>query len=246
LTLSLSVAPLRTSQDQIQGLTVVLDDLTDKRRLEATRRLFERMVSPAVIEQLDPDRVQLGGRLGEITAVFADLQGFTALGETVDPETLMAGLNRYLAAAAEAILEEEGTVDKFLGDAIMAWFNAPIAQPDHRIRAARAALGIQRRAEGLRREMSEAFRLRFRIGIHTGAALLGLVGTESRIEYTAIGDSVNTAKRIEEAAAPGQILLSREAADGILGAIEAVEVPALVVPGKRAPLEVWELRAIRT
>ncbi len=245
VTLALSITPLRTSSDDIQGLTVVLDDLTDKRRLEATRRLFERMVSPAVIDQLDPDRVELGGRVGEITVVFADLGGFTSLGETVDPKTLMDGLNRYLATAAEAILEEEGTIDKFLGDAIMAWFNAPIEQVDHRMRAARAAWAIRERADALRVEMPEAFRLRFRIGIHTGPALLGLVGTESRIEYTAIGDSVNTAKRIQEAAVPGQVLMSRESANGILGQIEAAEVPVLEVHGKRAPLAVWELKGIR-
>src|SRR3990172_9192231 len=112
--LSLSVTPLRTSEAVVQGVTLVMDDLTEKRRLEATRRLFERMVSPAVIEQIDPDRIQLGGRVEEITTLFADLQGFTALGETVDPETLVSVVNRYLAAAAEAILEQQGTIDKFL------------------------------------------------------------------------------------------------------------------------------------
>ncbi len=243
--LSLSVTPLRTSAQEIQGVTLVLDDLTEKRQLQATRRLFERMVSPAVIEQLDPDRIQLGGRLEEITTLFADLQGFTALGETVDPETLVSVVNRYLAAAAEAILSEEGTIDKFLGDAIMAWFNAPIPQPDHRLRAARAALGLRHAVEALRDEMPEAFRLRFRVGVHTGPAVLGLIGTESRVEYTAIGDSVNTAKRLQENAATGQILMSREAAGPILEQIEAEQGEPVQVQGKRAALEVWELRGLR-
>jgi len=243
--LSLSVTPLRTSAQEIQGVTLVLDDLTEKRQLQATRRLFERMVSPAVIDQLDPDRIQLGGRLEEITTLFADLQGFTALGETVDPETLVSVVNRYLAAAAEAILSEEGTIDKFLGDAIMAWFNAPIPQPDHRLRAARAALGLRHAVEALRDEMPEAFRLRFRVGVHTGPAVLGLIGTESRVEYTAIGDSVNTAKRLQENAATGQILMSREAAGPILEQIEAEQGEPVQVQGKRAALEVWELRGLR-
>jgi PAS domain S-box-containing protein len=243
--LALSITPLRTSAEAVLGVTVVVDDLTEKRKLEATRRLFERMVSPAVIEQIDPERIQLGGRLEEITTLFADLQGFTALGETVDPQTLVSVVNRYLAAAAEAILGEQGTIDKFLGDAIMAWFNAPIAQPDHRLRAARAAIGIRRAAEALRDEMPEAFRLRFRMGIHTGQALLGLIGTETRLEYTAIGDSVNTAKRLQENAATGQILLSRDAVQPILDVVEAVQESPVLVQGKRAPLEVWELRGLR-
>lgn len=243
--LSLSVTPLRTSAQEVQGVTLVLDDLTEKRQLQATRRLFERMVSPAVIEQLDPDRIQLGGRLEEITTLFADLQGFTALGETVDPETLVSVVNRYLAAAADAILSEEGTIDKFLGDAIMAWFNAPIPQPDHRLRAARAALGLRHAVEALRDEMPEAFRLRFRVGVHTGPAVLGLIGTESRVEYTAIGDSVNTAKRLQENAASGQILMSRESVQPILELVEAEQGEPVQVQGKRAALEVWELRGLR-
>jgi PAS domain S-box-containing protein len=243
--LSLSVTPLRSSAQEVQGVTLVLDDITEKRRLEATRRLFERMVSPAVIDQLDPDRIQLGGRLEEITTLFADLQGFTALGESVDPETLVSVVNRYLAAAAEAILEQQGTIDKFPGDANMAWFNAPIPQPDHRLRAARAALGLRRAAEALRGEMPEAFRLRFRVGVHTGPAVLGLIGTETRVEYTAIGDSVNTAKRLQENAAPGAILLSRGAIDPILGDVEAVPAASIQAQGKRAAIEVWELRGLR-
>jgi len=243
--LTLSATPLRTAAEQIQGVTLVLDDLTEKRKLEATRRLFERMVSPAVIEQIDLDGVQPEGRVEEITTLFADLQGFTALGETVGPERLVKVLNRYLASAAEAILKEEGTIDKFLGDAIMAWFNAPMPQPDHRLRAARAALGIRRAAVALREEMEEAFRLSWRVGVHTGPALLGLVGTESRVEYTAIGDSVNTAKRLQENAAVGQILLSREAAAPILDELDAEEVAPVQVQGKKAPLAVWELRGLR-
>jgi class 3 adenylate cyclase len=243
--LSLSVTPLRTSAQEIQGVTLVLDDLTETRRLEATRRLFERMVSPAVIGQLDPEAIPLGGRLEETTTLFADLQGFTALGDSVDPETLVSVVNRYLAVAAEAILNEEGTIDKFLGDAVMAWFNAPIPQPDHRLRAARAALGLRQAAEALREEMPEAFRLRFRVGVHTGPAVLGLIGTESRVEYTAIGDSVNIAKRLQENAPSGTILLSHATVEPILDQVEAVPVDPMQVQGKRTALDAWELRGLR-
>jgi class 3 adenylate cyclase len=243
--LSLSLTPLKTADQTTRGVTFVVEDLTEKRRLEAQRRLFGRMVSPAVIDQLDPDRLELGGTLAEITTLFADIRGFTTLGESTDPASLVGILNRYLAAAAEAILQEEGTIDKFLGDAVMAWFNAPIAQPDHRLRAARAALAIQGAVGALHRDLPETVRLQFGIGVHAGPALLGLVGTERRIEYTAIGDSVNTARRLQEHAAEGQILISRATARPIEAELNLIDHPAIQVQGKQAPIEVFELRGLR-
>ena len=121
----------------------MLDDLTERKKLEAQRRLLERMVSPAVIDQIDPDSLQIGGQQRDITILFADIRGFTSYSETQTPEELVAVLNRYLAAGAEAVLAQEGTVDKFLGDAVMAWFNAPLPQPDHTLRAVRAALDLK-------------------------------------------------------------------------------------------------------
>ena len=121
----LSLSPLRDSQEAIRGLAIVLDDLTETRLLEAQRTLFERMVSPAVIKELNPQNLRLGGQRREITTLFADIRGFTSFSEAVEPERLVAVLNRYLSAAAEAVLEQGGTVDKFMGDAVMAWFNAP-------------------------------------------------------------------------------------------------------------------------
>jgi adenylate cyclase len=239
--LSLNLSPLKTAEDATRGVAIVLDDLTEKRRLEAQRRLFERMVSPAVIDQLDPDALQLGGHRAQITTFFADIRGFTAFSEKEKPETLMTVLNRYLAAAAEAILREEGTIDKFLGDAVMAWFNAPIPQKDHTLRAVRSAIALKSSVEGLHRELPEDGRLSFGIGIHAGEALLGLVGTQQRVEYTAIGDCVNTAKRLQENAAAGQILISRETAKAILKSIEVVELPPIVAEGKEKPIEVYEI-----
>jgi PAS domain S-box-containing protein len=239
--LSLNLTPLKTAEEATRGVAMVVDDLTERRRLEAQRRLFERMVSPAVIEQLDPDRLQLGGQLREITTLFADIRGFTSFSEQIDPATLVSVLNEYLAGAAEAVLAEEGTIDKFQGDAIMAWFNAPIPQQDHTLRAARAALGIRRAVHEVRERMEPRFRLSFGVGIHVGDGLLGLVGTRKRLDYTAIGDSVNTAKRLQENAAPDQILLSAAALERVRGAVEAKPVAAVQAHGKRLPLEVFEL-----
>ena len=153
----------------------------------------------------------------------------------------MSVLNRYLAAAAEAVLDQDGTVDKFLGDAVMAWFNAPVPQPDHTLRAVRAALAMRDAVARLNAETDTTEKLSFGIGIHVGEAVLGLIGTEKRLDYTAIGDSVNTAKRIQENAAGGQILLSQSAYDQVKGFVRVQPCASVVARGKREPVQVVEL-----
>jgi len=239
--LRLSLSPLKDSQQNTQGVAIVMEDLTEKKRLEAQRRLFERMVSPAVIDHLDPDKIQLGGDRMEITTLFADIRGFTHFSETLPPEDLVKVLNRYLAVSAEAVLGEEGTIDKFLGDAIMALFNAPIPQPDHTMRAVRAALAMRDAIYALHREMPPEFHLHFGAGIHRGDAVLGLIGTEKRLDYTAIGDSVNTAKRIQENAGPGQIFISLPAYEQVARYILARPVEPILAKGKREPVQVYEV-----
>ena len=245
LSLSLNLSPLKDATSSTQGVAIVVDDLTEKKRLEAQRRLFERMVSPAVIDQLDPNQLQLGGKRTQITALFADIRGFTHFSEQVDPVELVTVLNRYLAAAAESVLAQEGTIDKFLGDAIMAWFNAPIPQPDHTLRAVRAALGLRAAVTRLIYELPPQSHLFFGAGIHYGEAVLGLVGTEKRIEYTAIGDSVNTAKRIQENAQANQILISETAYQFVADKIEARKVEPILAKGKREPVAVYEVIGLK-
>ncbi len=241
VSLTLNLSPLKDADEATQGVAIVVDDLTEKKRLEAQRRLFERMVSPAVINQLDPDQLQLGGKRSSITVLFADIRGFTSFSEKLNPEQLVAVLNRYLAAAAEAVLAQEGTIDKFLGDAVMAWFNAPIPQPDHTVRAVRAALGIRAAVQRLTYELPPEYHLQFGAGINFGEAVLGLVGTEKRIDYTAIGDSVNTAKRIQENATANQILISESAYSLAADKIIARPVEPVLAKGKREPVVVYEV-----
>ena len=240
-----NLSPLKDAAQITQGLAIVLDDLTERKHLEAQRRLFERMVSPAVIRQLDPNKLQLGGKRAEITAIFADIRGFTSFSEKQSPEKLVAILNRYLAAMAEAVLSQEGTIDKFMGDAIMAWFNAPIPQADHTLRAVKAALAMRASVENLYTELPPEERLFFGAGIHTGEAVLGLIGTEKRLEYTAISDSVNIAKRIQENSANNQILISREAYERVKKQVEVRPVAAMALKGKTQPVEVFEVVGVK-
>jgi len=241
----LNLSPLKDANQTTQGVAIVLDDLTERKALEAQRRLFERMVSPAVIQQIDPDSLRMDGKRTEITILFADIRGFTSFSEKQTPEKLVSVLNRYLAAAAEAVLDEEGTVDKFLGDAVMAWFNAPLPQKDHTLRAVRTALAIRNAIEKLYLELPPEAQLGFGVGIHYGEAVLGLIGTEKKLEYTAIGDSVNTAKRVQENSQKNQILISEDAYKRVKKHIYVDKLDALNVKGKRRPIKVYEVLGLR-
>jgi adenylate cyclase len=243
--LRFSLTPLKDAENSTQGVAVVMEDLTEFKQLEAKQSLFERMVSPAVIEQIDPNSVDLVGRRAEISIFFGDIRGFTSFGETVQPEGLVSVLNRYLALAADALLMEEGTVDKFLGDAVMAWFNAPIPQIDHTMRAIRAALAINKAVIELHNELHPNVRLKFGIGIHVGEAVLGLIGTKKRLDYTAIGDAVNTAKRIQENALGGQILISQPAYDRVKDRVVVEDAIPINAKGKREPIVVYEVKSLK-
>ncbi len=241
----LNLSPLKDADQITQGIVIVLDDMTERKKLEAQHRLLERMVSPAVLDQINPDSLQIGGQQRDITTLFADIRGFTSFSEKMSPEDLVAVLNRYLAAGADAVLAQEGTVDKFLGDAVMAWFNAPLPQPDHTLRAVRAALGLRSAIEKLHAELPPEAQLSFGVGIHYGKAVLGWIGTEKRLEYTAIGDSVNTAKRIQENAAENQILISKEAYERVKKVVQANHYAPLHVKGKRGPVDIYEVVGLK-
>ena len=240
-----NLSPLKDAGQKTQGVAIVLDDMTERKKLEAQRSLLQRMVSPAVLDQIDPNSLQIGGKKVDITILFADIRGFTAYSEQHTPEDLVAVLNRYLAAAAEAVLTHEGTVDKFLGDAVMAWYNAPLPQPDHTMRAVRTALTLRGAIANLHAELPTEAHLDFGVGIHYGEAVLGWIGTEKRLEFTSLGDSVNTTKRIQENSAKNQILISREAYVRVKDQIEAKPFEPLTVKGKSQPLEVYEVLGLK-
>ena len=240
-----NLSPLKDDKEGTQGVAIVLDDLTERKKLEAQRRLFERMVSPAVIEQLDPNSLQLGGKRLDITAVFADIRGFTSFSEKQSPEKLVRILNRYLAKMADAILAHEGTIDKFMGDAVMAWFNAPIPQKDHTMRAVKSALAIRDSFEVLYKELPKEEHLAFGVGINYGDAVLGLIGTEKRLEYTAISDTVNTAKRIQENSGKNQIIISKAAYERVKKEVNVKELAPMPAKGKAQPIEVFEVVGLK-
>jgi adenylate cyclase len=247
VTLSLSLSPLKDPAEGPSGVALVVDDLTERRRLEAKERFiretFQRYVAPAVVQRLleEPERLMLGGQRQEVTIFFADIRGFTAFSERCDPEQLVDVLNRYLALAADAVLAEEGTLDKFMGDAVMALFNAPLPQADHVLRAVRAALRVRQAVQQHHLTLPPKERLDYGVGIAVGEAIVGNVGTAQQLNYTAIGASVNLAKRLQENAAAGQILLSREAYERVQEHVAARPLPPLRADGFSGLVQVYEL-----
>jgi PAS domain S-box-containing protein len=238
---TLNVAPLKDGTQASQGLAIVLDDLTEKKRLQSKYEVFKRMVPPAVINRLNPETLALGGTRKEVSIIFADIQGFTSFSETMDPEVLFKVLNRYVGTAAEAMLLQEATVDKYVGDAVMAFFNAPDDQPDHPLRALRAALHMRDDIFELHKVMEPQFRLSFRIAVHLGEAVVGLVGTQDRLDYTIIGDTVNTAKRLQENGQPGKVFLSDKFYERVKDFVRVNPLEPLHVKNRIQPVPVFEL-----
>ena len=176
-----------------------------------------------------------------LTVLFADIHGFTNLSEVLQPEELVGVLNGYLSLAYQSILRYEGTLDKFMGDGVMAIFNAPLQQSDHAWRAARAALALQRDVAAHAPSLPLEQRLTFRVGIHTGEAIVGNIGAHDLMNYTAVGDTVNIAKRLQENADIGKILVSRSTLALIENKVVVRPGDKLTVRGRETPLEVFEL-----
>ena len=189
------------------------------------RETFERYVPLHVVEQLlaDPSQVALGGAQQVVTVLFADLRGYTTLAETLRPEQLVDVLNGHLTVAAQAVLAFDGTISQYAGDLVMAIFNAPLSQPDHTLRAAQAALRLCQEMATYHASMPVELRMEFGIGIASGEAVVGNIGAKEFLHYTAIGDTVNLAQRLEEIAAGGEILLNERARQFLDNTIARVE-----------------------
>ncbi len=246
--LSVNFAPLRgETEGDVSGVAVVVEDLTEKRRLEAKQRFitdtFKRYAPPAVVEQLlrDPSQLKLGGIRKPIAILFCDIRGFTTFSEHLPPEQLVEVLNAYLAMAADAVLEQEGVLDKFIGDAVMGLFNVPLDQTRYTLRAVKAALKMQTVIKIYHERTGEERHLNFGVGINAGEAVVGNIGTEQQRNYSAIGDAVNYAKRLQENAKGGQILMSQAAYQHVEGLVEVIELPPLQVKGRSTPEVVYEV-----
>ena len=246
--LNLYVSALLDTQNNHIGIAIVIDDRTELKRSEAqaiqVRRIFERYVHPNVVQQLikDPMALNLGGETKEISVVFADIRGYTSLSESMAPEEMMNLLNSYLGIMVEEIWHEEGTVTAFMGDALMAIFNAPLPQGDHAFRAVRAAWNMRKAVLNYQQDHPQEIPLAFGFGVNTGLGVVGNLGSTGRMQnYTAIGDVVNVASRLQSNASDNNILLNNSTFVQVRQHVMVSHLAPLQVKNKSAPLEVWSL-----
>jgi adenylate cyclase len=226
----------------------VYRNLVVERKGRYLRRAFGSYVSPDLVAELvrHPERLRLGGERRELTVLFSDIRGFTTLSEGLSPEELVSLLNRYLSPMTRLVLEEKGTLDKYIGDAVMALFNAPLELEDHPTRACSCAV---RMLEALR-ELNETLTrdrlpaIAIGIGIHTGQAVVGNMGADNRFDYTAIGDSVNLASRLESLTKRYgvPVIVSGDTRQRSRGEFHFRELDLVRVKGKQQPVAIFELR----
>jgi adenylate cyclase len=226
--------------------------LTTERAKKQIRRAFGYYVAPSLLSEIEKngDRLKLGGEVRRITVLFSDMRGFTSLSEKLEPRRILAILNTLFGALGHEIVGRMGTIDKFIGDAIMAFWNAPVDVPDHERKALRAALGMRQKLAELNQH--DAFQLKadkaavpelgIGIGISTGEALVGNMGLETRFDYSALGDTVNVASRVESACKEvGYDILVADPVRVIVGDFAFLEAGALALKGKAERVVIYLL-----
>lgn len=215
-------------------------------REEVARANYSRFMPEYVVQQLleNPDSFRLGGANQTITVLFADIRGFTAFSENENPENVVGLLNRYFSAMTEIIFAHGGTLDKYIGDGLMALFGAPTATPDDAKNAVNAAVAMQRMLLTLNPELiADGYAgILIGIGLHTGEATIGYIGSEQRSEYTAIGDTVNLASRLEANATDGQILISEATARAAGNIFPMMKHEPLTVKNRKQPVDLFEIK----
>lgn len=226
--------------------------LTEEKEKRFIRGAFAQYLAPSVIEQLtnNPEFLKLGGEKKVLTAFFSDVAGFSTISEKLSPDELVNLLNEYLTEMTDIVLEHSGTVDKFEGDAIIAFFGAPVPYDDHALRACLVSIDMQKSLAKLREKWSKephwpkiVHSMQMRIGLNTGPMVVGNMGSKTRMDYTMMGDSVNLAARLEGANKQYGTLnmISEHTYKDVKGSVEVRELDLIRVVGKTEPVRVFEL-----
>jgi adenylate cyclase len=237
----------------VTGIGGALDFAAERRQRRAVTRAFSHYLSPALVERLarDPSQLRLGGEVRTLSVLFCDIRGFTTIAESMkdDPERLTQLINRLLTPLSDVVLGKGGTIDKYIGDCLMAFWNAPLDDPDHALHAVEAALSMETAVAGvneaLQREAQERGEapivLRIGIGINTGPCVVGNMGSERRFDYSALGDAVNLASRLEGASKElgVAIVIGAATAELVAGRIALRPLRAISVKGRTEPTLVY-------
>ena len=213
-------------------------------------KLFGRYMDPSLVKHLDLNDeliTELGGQRREIAVLFVDIRGFTTMSESLQPEEVVGILNDYLSMVAECIFKHHGMLDKFIGDAAMALFNAPTDQEDYAYEAIATAYDIVQRSEELSKVLLAKFgkTISYGIGVNIGPAVVGNIGSNFRMDYTAIGDTVNTAARLEANAKPGEVLISQNLKDRLDDRIVVEDAGMMKFKGKSKEMNVYRLKGLK-
>jgi adenylate cyclase len=243
------VEPVHTGDELealAKGFNKMVDGLKERDNLRST---FGKYMTQTVMEHLLAGKVALGGEVLKVTILFTDIRSFTTISEKMDPQQLVGLLNEYFTEMVGIVMQEDGVVDKYIGDAIMAVFGAPVPKPGDAVNAVRAAVKMRQALDHLnaRLEARGLEPLRTGIGLHTGEVVAGNIGSEKRMEYTVIGDAVNLASRLESSTKElgVNVLISEDTYMLVKDVIEARQVREITVKGRKQPVMTYEVLGIK-
>jgi adenylate cyclase len=219
--------------------------VAEEKKRERLGRFLSPQVTSRILAASDTQGAELGApEVREVSILFADISGFTSMSEKMSPSAVALQLNDYLSRMTDVIFKYEGTLDKYIGDAIMAVFGAPLDMPDHAQRAIRTALEMQERLAEWNSERKEGPAFRVRIGINSGKAVAGEIGSVNKKEYTVLGDTVNTASRLESSVAkPGSVVIGEQTLALVEGQFECRPLGSFTLKGKEKEVLVFEVLA---
>ncbi len=227
-------------------IRVAVGYVTERFRKHKILSVFRTYMAPQVVDELGKSgnyEIELGGQSREIAVLFVDIRGFSSLSEGLSAENVVGFLNRYLGLVTEAIFKNEGTLDKFIGDAVMAVYNAPLDIEEYWYKAVQTGLDIIHAVDRVKGELKEEFGIEIAcgVGIHCGSAVVGNIGCNFRMDYTAIGDTVNVAERLESIAKCGQVLISSDMYEHVKDRYRAVSIGKQSLKGRRDLVEAYLL-----
>lgn len=229
--------------------SLAMNYIYEKARKKKVLNAFKKYVAPEIIDEISKSgdfQIKLGGENRDIAVLFVDIRGFTTMSEVLEPEQVVEILNEYLSLTTKSIFDNSGTLDKFVGDATMAVFNSPFDLPDYEFKAVCAAMDIVNGGKALEKTLMEKYgrTVGFGVGVNVGPAVVGNIGCEFRMDFTAIGDTVNTAARLEANAKKGQVLISDALYERVMDRVEVAEIGEIPLKGKSKGVFVYEVTEV--
>jgi len=229
--------------------SLAMNYIQEKARKKKVLNAFKKYVAPEIIDEISKSgdfQIKLGGENRDIAVLFVDIRGFTTMSEVLEPEQVVEILNEYLSLTTKSIFDNSGTLDKFVGDATMAVFNSPFDLPDYEFKAVCAAMDIVNGGKALEKTLMEKYgrTVGFGVGVNVGPAVVGNIGCEFRMDFTAIGDTVNTAARLEANAKKGQVLISDVLYERVKDRVEVKDIGEIPLKGKSKGVFVYEVTEV--